>query len=121
MLNDYSLALKVEDFDAAGSGSTQPISVWGENKGIDNIAGLQGIEVLALVQIPEHGDTVLATRCGKRTIGGNRNGVDVTGVAVVVGLQLELREFPDLIKCISDCWQKLNSTEKKRQRSWWKM
>jgi hypothetical protein len=33
-------------------------------------------------------------------------------VAVVVGLQLELRELPDLIKCISECWQKLKSTEK---------
>jgi len=45
--------------------------------------------VLALVQIPEHGDTILATRGGKRTIGGDRNSVDVAGMAVVVGLQLE--------------------------------
>jgi len=68
--------------------------------------------VLALVQIPEHGDTILATRSSKRTIGGDRNGVDVTGVAVVVGLQLELRELPDLIKCISECWQKFKLTGK---------
>ena len=101
--NDYLLALKIENFDATGGRSAQPISVWGENEGIDDITGLQGVEVLALVQIPEHGDTILATRSSERTIRGDRNGVDVTGVAVVVGLQLEFRELPNLIKCISEC------------------
>ena len=52
--------------------------------------------MLALVEIPEHGDTILATRGSKGTIGRNRDGVDVAGVAVVVGLELELGEFPDL-------------------------
>ena len=52
--------------------------------------------MLALVQVPEHGDTVLATGGSEGAIGRHRDGVDVASVAVVVGLQLELREFPDL-------------------------
>ena len=52
--------------------------------------------MLALVQVPEHGDTVLATGGSEGAIGRHGDGVDVASVAVVVGLQLELREFPDL-------------------------
>ena len=52
--------------------------------------------MLALVQVPEHSDTVLAAGCRERTIGRDRDGVDVAGVTVVVSLELELGEFPDL-------------------------
>ena len=57
-----SLALQVENFDAFGSGSAQPVSVRAEDKAVDNIAGLEAVEVLALVQIPEHGDAILSAR-----------------------------------------------------------
>lgn len=52
--------------------------------------------MLALVEIPEHGNTILTTRSGKRAIGRDRDGVDVASVTVVVGLQFELGQFPDL-------------------------
>jgi hypothetical protein len=90
------LALEVKDLDAAGSGSAEPVPVGREDKSVDNVTGLEGVEVLALVEIPEHGDTVLSTGSSERTVGGDSDGVDVAGVAVVVGLQLELGEFPDL-------------------------
>ena len=32
-----------------------------EDKSIDDVAGLERIEVLALVEVPEHCDTVLAS------------------------------------------------------------
>ena len=54
--------------------------------------------MLAVVEVPEHGDAVLASRGSKRTIGGDGESVDVAGVAVVVGLQLALGELPDLTK-----------------------
>ena len=92
----HALALKVEDLDAGGGGSAQPVAVGGEDEGVDDVASLEGVEVLALVEVPEHGDAVLATGRGKRTIRGDGDGVDVAGVAVVVGLQLELLEFPNL-------------------------
>lgn len=45
--------------------------------------------MLALIQIPQHGDTVLATGSGKRAVGRDRDGVDVASVAIVIGLQFE--------------------------------
>lgn len=46
--------------------------------------------MLAIVQIPKHGDTILTTRGGERSIGRDSEGVDVTSVTVVVCLELAL-------------------------------
>lgn len=92
----YSLALEVEDFDACSGGSAEPVTVRGEDEGVDDVTSLKGVEVLALVKVPEHGDAVLATGGSERTIWRHGDGVDVAGVAVVVGLQLELLQFPNL-------------------------
>ena len=56
-----SLALKVENSYTASGGGAQPISVWRENKGVDNITGLQRVQVFALIQVPEHSDAVFAS------------------------------------------------------------
>lgn len=80
-----SLALKIEDFYTAGGGGTQPVSVWWENKGIDDVAGFERVQVLALVQVPKHGDAVFASWSSKRAIRRDGDCVDVTSVAVVVG------------------------------------
>ena len=53
--------------------------------------------MLALVEVPKHGDAVFATRGGEGTIWRNGHSVDVTCMSVVVGLQLELGEFPNLL------------------------
>ena len=45
--------------------------------------------MFSLVQIPEHGDSVLATGGGEGTVWGDGDGVDVAGVTVVVSFQLE--------------------------------
>ena len=52
--------------------------------------------MLALVEIPKHGDTVLAAGGSKRAVGRDGDGVDVASVAVVVSLELELLKLPDL-------------------------
>lgn len=96
--NLYALALQVKDLDAAGSGSAQPVSVGAEHQGVDGIAGLERVQVLAIVQVPEHGNTILATRGGEGSIGGDRDGVDVAGVAVVVCAEFALGELPNLCK-----------------------
>lgn len=90
------LALKVEDLDARCGRRAEPVAVGREDKGVDDVAGLERVEMLALVEVPEHGDTVLATGRRKGAIRGNRDGVDVASVAVVVSLELELRKLPDL-------------------------
>ena len=92
----YSLALEIEDFDAGGCCCAEPVAVGGEDEGVDDVTGLEGVEVLALVKVPEHGDTILATGGSERAIWRYRDGIDVARVAIVIGLQLELLEFPDL-------------------------
>jgi hypothetical protein len=54
--------------------------------------------VFALVQVPEHGDSILSTGGGQGTVGGDGEGVDVSGVSVVVGLELALGKLPNLIR-----------------------
>lgn len=54
--------------------------------------------MFTLVEVPEHGDTVLSTGSGQGSIGRDGEGVDVTSVTVVVGLELALVELPDLVK-----------------------
>jgi hypothetical protein len=83
-LIDLALLLQIKDDDAAGGGSAQPVSVRREDKSVDFITSVQRVQVLRLVQIPEHGD-----------------GVDVTGVSDVVSLQSAGRELPDLFTPVS--------------------
>lgn len=95
-LINLALLLEVEDGDGAAGGSTQPVAVGGEDEGVDLIAGVQGVEVLGLIQVPEHGGTVLATGGAEGSIGRDGDGVDVAGVTDVVGLQAAGSELPNL-------------------------
>jgi hypothetical protein len=97
LVNDR-LGLQVEDLDARLGGGAQPVSVGREDQGVDNVSGFERVQVLAVVQVPEHGDTVLTTGGGQRSIGGDGQGVDVTGVTEVVGLELASVEFPNLCR-----------------------
>lgn len=97
-LVDLALLLEVEDDDGAGGGSAEPVSVGGEDESVDLVVGVERVQVLALVKIPEHRGTVLATGSAEGSIGGDGDGVDVAGVADVVGLQLAGRELPDLYR-----------------------
>ena len=94
---DNRLGLEVEDLDRRGGGGAEPVAVRREDEGVDDVTGLKGVEVLALVQVPKHGDAVLSTGSGERSVGGDGEGVDVAGVAVVVGLQLAVGELPNLL------------------------
>jgi hypothetical protein len=68
---------------------------------VDLIASLEGVEVLGLVKVPEHGGAVLATGGAERSVGGDGDGVDVSGVSNVVGLKAAGSEFPDLMEILS--------------------
>lgn len=102
------LALKIKYLDAAGGGSTQPVSVGGEYESVDDVICFEGVQMLALVQVPKHGDAVLSSRGSERAIRGNGDGVDVAGVTVVVGLELELRQLPHLVG-VEWCQSKLQT------------
>jgi hypothetical protein len=90
------LGFEVPDHDSGSSGSTQPVSDGGEAQSVDDIASFQGGEVVTLVEVPEHGSTVLTTRSAERTIGGNGNSVNVTSVTHKVGTEFAVVEVPDL-------------------------
>lgn len=118
---DDRLGLEVEDLDARLGGGAQPVSVRGEHERVDNVSGFERVQVLAVVEVPEHGDTVLATGSGQGSVGGNGEGVDVTGVAKVVGLQLASVELPNLLmRQVSNNIVRSNGFARKGvdQRSW---
>lgn len=47
------------DLDAGASGSTQPVTVGAEAKGVNDITAVQGVEVFSLIQVPQHGLAIL--------------------------------------------------------------
>lgn len=63
---------------------------------MDLIAGLEGVEVFRFIEVPEHGGAVFAAGGAEGAVGGDGHGVDVAGVADVVGLDAAGGEFPDL-------------------------
>ena len=67
---------------------------------MDLIAGVERVEVLGLVEVPEHGGTVLAAGGAERAVGGDGDGVDVAGVTDVVGLETAGSELPNLFKSL---------------------
>lgn len=98
-LVNLGLLLEVEDDDAGGGGSAQPVAVGREDEGVDLVTGGERVQVLGLVQVPEHGCSVLATGGAERAIGGDGDGVDVAGVTDVVGLNAARSELPNLWYC----------------------
>jgi len=95
-LINNGLGLEIPDLDARVGGSAQPVAVRREGEGVDNIASLKRVEMLGVVQVPEHDNTVLATGSAKRTVRADSDSVDITSVANVVGSELALGEFPNL-------------------------
>jgi len=71
-LVDETLVFQIPDVDATSVGDAEPISVGGEAECVD-AAGLllvvESVEVLALVQIPKHGETILASGSAQGTVG----------------------------------------------------
>jgi hypothetical protein len=63
---------------------------------VDLVTGVERVEVLGLVEIPQHGGTILATGSAQGSIGRDGDGVDVSGVTNVVSLQTAGSELPDL-------------------------
>lgn len=58
----FTLLLQVEDDDGAGRGGAEPVAIRREGERVHLIAGVQRVEVLRLVQVPQHRRAVLAAR-----------------------------------------------------------
>ena len=91
-----ALLLQVEDDDGAGGGGAEPVAVGREGEGMHLVAGVQGVEVLRLIQVPQHRRAVLAAGRAQRAVRGDGHGVDVARVPDVVRLNPARRKVPDL-------------------------
>lgn len=47
------------NLDTGASGGTQPVTVGAEAESIDGVTTVQGVEVFALIQVPQHGLSIL--------------------------------------------------------------
>ena len=97
-LVNLALLLEIEDDDGARRRGAEPVSVRGEDEGVDLVTGGQGVEVLRLVEVPEHGCAIFAAGGTEGAVGGDGHGVDVAGVTDVVGLDAAIGKFPYLRK-----------------------
>jgi len=95
-VGDDALGFEIPDADAIVGGSAQPVAVGAEAHGVDDGAGIEGVQVLALGEVPQHRSAVLAAGGAQAAVGADGDGVDVAGVAAQVGEELELAEVPDL-------------------------
>ena len=57
---------------------------------------LQGVEMLVIGKVPQHGLAVLAAAGAQGAVRAEGDGVKVPGVTHVVGLQLAVGQVPDL-------------------------
>ena len=68
-LINLALLLEIEDDDAGSGGSAQPVTVGREDQRVDLVTGGQRVQVLGLVQVPQHRGSVLSSGRAQRTIG----------------------------------------------------
>ena len=90
------LALQVPDLDAGAAGRTQPVPVGGEGEAVDGLAAVQGVQVLPVIEVPQHGLGVLPTAGTQGAVRRESHRVDVASVTDVVGLQLAVGQVPHL-------------------------
>ena len=72
------------------------VPVGREHQRVDDVVVLQGVEMLVVGEVPEHGLAVLAAAGAQGAVGAEGDGVKVPGVAHVVGLQLAVGQVPNL-------------------------
>ena len=63
---------------------------------MDGVTSLQVGEVATFVKVPQHCHAVLSSGRAQGSIGGDGDGVDVSGVSHQVGAQLAVVQVPDL-------------------------
>jgi len=101
--SDALFGFKIPDHDSGGSSSAQPITDGRKAQSVDDITSFQRRKVVAQVEVPEHGSTVLATRSTQRAIGRDGDGVNVTGVTHKIGAKFAVVEVPDLDDTVPTC------------------
>jgi hypothetical protein len=99
-LINNGLGLEIPDLDTSRGSSTEPVTVRGESKSMDKRSSFKRVEMLGIIKIPEHDNTILTGGSTERTIGGDGDSVNITVVTNEVGTELHLGKIPDLNKLI---------------------
>jgi len=94
------LAFQIPNLDTVLGSSTEPVTVRREGQGVNERTSFQRVEVLGIVQVPEHNNTVLTSGSTERTIRRDGNSVNITVVTNEVGTELHLGKIPDLDELI---------------------
>jgi len=90
------LVLQIPDLDGGIGGGAQPVVLRREAHGVDGRVGIEGVQVLSVVDIPEHGGSVLTTGSAEGSIRRDGDGVEDTGMSSQVGFQLAVVQVPNL-------------------------
>lgn len=93
---DHLLACQVPNLDGRAVGDAQPVAVGREAQSVDDVVVVQGVQVLAVIQVPQQGLAVLSSGCAQRAVRRDGDGVQVSVVSVVVQLELAVGQVPDL-------------------------
>lgn len=94
------LVLQIPNLNGGIGSGTQPVVLRREAHGGDDGTGIEGVQVLSFVDIPEHSGTVLTTGSTERSIRRDGDGVDNFGVSCQVGLESTVVQVPDLDELI---------------------
>ena len=96
-LFNHVLAFKIPDLDGWAGGGAQPVAVGREAQSVDGVSVVQGVQVFAIIEVPQHGFGILATGGTQRTIRRHGYSVQVASVANVIGLEPAVGQVPYLI------------------------
>lgn len=65
--------------DASRGSGAQPVAVGRENEGVDDVSGIERVQALAFLEVPQHGGAVLASGGAQRTVRRHGHRVQVSG------------------------------------------
>ena len=97
---DDNLAFEVPNLDTVICGGAEPVTIGRKDERVNNLAGIQGIETFAFVQVPKHGSAILATRSTEGAIRRNTDSVEVPSVSHKVIAEFAVGERKDLDETI---------------------
>jgi len=97
---NHAFGFQIPNLDALGCGSAEPVSVGGEDKGVDNVTSLKRVKSLSFSKVPQHSNTIFTTRGTERSIWGDGHSVQISVVSREVGAEFAVAEGPNLHKLI---------------------
>jgi len=99
-LVNHVLSLQVPNLDEGSRRSAEPVAIGGEAKGVDDVRVVEGVEMLLIMQIPQHSLRVFSSRRAKGPVRGHSHGVQVSSVLIVARLQLAVGQVPHLDRLV---------------------